>query len=110
MGTNLHPVLKIISANLQLLLDDRRIRDNLLHMNALSTTARTFAHATIATVSGLFIAAAVVFGAMALAVAGLMIGLAGALTSRLRAQERAAPVTLTARRNGRGWIVDPSDR
>jgi hypothetical protein len=101
---------KIKCANLQLLLDETRFRDNLVLMNTLSNTARTIIHATIATVSGLFIAAAVVFGAVALAVAGLMIGLAGALTSHLRPQQRPATVTLNATRSGRGWIVDPSDR
>jgi hypothetical protein len=79
-------------------------------MMSVPTTARNVIHAAIATVSGLFIAAAVVFGAMALAVAGLMIGFAGALTSRLRPRRREAVVTLNATRTGRGWIIDPSDR
>lgn len=79
-------------------------------MNNVSSTARAMMNATIATVSGLFIAAAVVFGAVALAVAGLMIGLAGALTAHRRPQRRPATVTLNATRHGRGWIVDPSDR
>ena len=73
-------------------------------------TARTLFHAAVATLSGLFIAAAVVFGALALAVAGLMIGFAGALASHLRPRKRTAVITLNATRTGRGWIVDPSDR
>jgi hypothetical protein len=80
-------------------------------MNSLSSTARNLLHAAIATVSGLFIAAAVVFGAIALAFAGLMIGVAGALMARARPhQPRAAIITLNARRTGRGWSVDPLDR
>ena len=74
------------------------------------STARNIVDAVIATVSGLFIAAAVAFGIVALAVAGLMIGAAGALASRLRPHPRQAVVTLNATRTGRGWIVDPSDR
>jgi hypothetical protein len=79
-------------------------------MHSLSTTARTLFHATIAAVSGLFIAAAIVFGAVALAITGLVIGIAGALTARTRPQRRPAVITLNARRTGRGWSVDPSDR
>jgi hypothetical protein len=79
-------------------------------MNALSSTARNFVNAAIATISGLFIASAVVFGAMALAFAGLIIGLVGALTAHMRPQPRPATITLNATRSGRGWIIDPSDR
>ena len=75
-----------------------------------TSSARNLVHATIATVSGLFIALAVVFGAVALAVAGLMIGLAGAMSSHLRAKPKSAQITLTAKRRGHGWIIDPSDR
>jgi hypothetical protein len=96
---------------LYLLLDETRGRDNLFVMMSMPTTARSIFQAIVATVSGLFIASAVVFGAMALAVAGLLIGLAGALTSHLRPRTRqTAVVTLNATRTGRGWIVDPSDR
>jgi hypothetical protein len=79
-------------------------------MMSVPNTARNLVHAAIATVSGLFIAAAVVFGVVALAFAGLLIGLAGALTSHLRPRHKVAVVTLNATRTGRGWIVDPSDR
>jgi hypothetical protein len=79
-------------------------------MQDLSTTARNVFHATIAAVSGLFIAAAIVFGAVALAITGLVIGLAGALTARTRPHRRPAVITLNATRTGRGWSVDPSDR
>lgn len=79
-------------------------------MMSVHTTARNLVHAVIATVSGLFIAAAVVFGVVALAVAGLMIGLAGAVMSQLRPRQKPAVVTLNATRTGRGWVVDPSDR
>lgn len=79
-------------------------------MMSLPATARNLVHATIATVSGLFITAAVAFGIVALAVAGLMIGFAGALASKLRPQRQPAVATLNATRTGRGWIVDPSDR
>jgi hypothetical protein len=69
-------------------------------------------HTAIATTSGLLIGVAVVFGAMALAVTGLVIGFAGALTSHLRPRPSPKPavVTLNATRTGRGWTVDPSDR
>jgi hypothetical protein len=79
-------------------------------MTSLSTTARTIFNTTIAAVSGLFIASAVIFGAVALAAAGLIIGLAGALTAHMRPQPKPAVVTLNATRTGRGWIIDPSDR
>jgi hypothetical protein len=79
-------------------------------MTSISTTARTVFHATVATISGLFIAAAIVLGAVAIAFAGLLIGLAGALTSRASLNRRPAVVTLNATRTGRGWSVDPSDR
>lgn len=79
-------------------------------MNNLSHTAKTVFHATVATVSGLFIAAAVVFGAIALAFTGLLIGIAGALISRTKPHQRPAVITLNATRTGRGWSVDPSDR
>lgn len=98
------------SASLHLLLDEQPSSDNLNFMMSIPSTARTIVHAAIATVSGLFIAAAVVFGAMALAIAGLFIGLAGALSSRIRPQAKPAVVTLNATRTGRGWIVDPTDR
>jgi hypothetical protein len=77
---------------------------------SIPTTARNLFHASIATASGLLIAGAVVFGAVALAVTGLIIGFAGALTSRLRPRPKPAVITLNATRTGRGWIVDPSDR
>jgi hypothetical protein len=79
-------------------------------MNNINTTAKTVFHAAVATVSGLFIAAAIVFGAVALALTGLVIGLAGALTARTRPQRRPAVVTLNAVRTGRGWSVDPANR
>jgi methenyltetrahydromethanopterin cyclohydrolase len=80
-------------------------------MTRLSFTARNMFHAVVATVSGLFIASAVVFGALALAVAGLLIGIAGALSARVRTHtQRPAVVTLTARKTGRGWSVDPYER
>jgi hypothetical protein len=79
-------------------------------MRPQATTVRNLIHATVATVSGLFIAAAVIFGAVALAFTGLVIGLAGALISRTRPQQRPAVVTLNATRTARGWSVDPSDR
>jgi hypothetical protein len=79
-------------------------------MMSVPNAARTIFHTAIATISGLFIAAAVAFGVVALAVAGLLIGFAGALTSHLRPRQNVAVVTLNASRTGRGWIVDPSDR
>jgi hypothetical protein len=79
-------------------------------MKPIPDTARYFYQATIATVSGLCIAAAVVFGAIALAMAGLMIGFAGALTASVRPRAKSANVVLTATRTGRGWIVDQSGR
>ena len=79
-------------------------------MTSVPATARTIVYAAIATVSGLFIAVAVIFGAMALTAAGLIIGFAGALTAQLRPRPKPAVVTLNATRTGRGWIVDPSDR
>jgi hypothetical protein len=92
-------------------LDAGRGWDNLFHMNNLSMTARNLFNATIALVSGLLVAAAIAFGAVALAITGLIIGLAGAIVARTRpAQRRPAVITLNARRTGRGWSVDPSDR
>jgi hypothetical protein len=79
-------------------------------MQNLSATARNVFHSVIAAVSAIFIAAAIVFGAVALAITGLVIGLAGALTARVRPARRPAVVTLNAVRTGRGWSVDPSDR
>ncbi len=79
-------------------------------MTLFPPSARSLIHAVIATVSGLCIAAAVVFGAMALAVAGLIIGVAGALSSRLKPQPKVSVITLNATKTGRGWIVDPSGR
>lgn len=96
--------------NLQVLLDELFFRDNLFGMNTLPSAAKTLINAVIATVSGLFIASAVVFGAMALAIAGLVIGLVGALAAHMRPQVRPATVTLNATRSGRGWIINPSDR
>jgi hypothetical protein len=84
--------------------------DNLSFMNSLNTTAKTMFHAAVATVSALFIAAAILFGAVALALTGLVIGLAGALTARTRPQRRPAVITLNAVRTGRGWSVDSSNR
>jgi hypothetical protein len=65
---------------------------------------------SIALISGLLIAAAVVFGMMALAVAGLLIGFAGAVLANFRAPQHRAVVTLEARRTGRGWSVDTTGR
>jgi hypothetical protein len=79
-------------------------------MTNVLSSARSFLHAATVTLSGLFIASAVVFGIMALAFAGLIIGLAGALVARLRPQHRPVVVTLNSRRIGRGWIIDPSNR
>lgn len=91
-------------------LDVRARWDNLVFMHILNVTARKLVHATVATVSGLFIVAAIVFSAAALALTGLVIGLAGALTAGTRPQRRPAVITLNATRTGRGWSVDPSDR
>lgn len=77
---------------------------------SIPTTARNLFSVAIAGVSALLIGAAVVFGAMALAATGLVIGFAGALTSRLRPRPKPAVITLNATRTGRGWVVDPSDR
>jgi hypothetical protein len=79
-------------------------------MKPIPDTARNLYHAIVATVSGLFIATAVVFGAIALAMAGLVIGFAGALTASARPRAKSANVVLNATRTGRGWIVDPSGR
>jgi hypothetical protein len=80
-------------------------------MQHFSTTARNFFNATIALVSGLLVAAAIAFGAVALAITGLVIGLAGAIFARTRpSQPRRAVITLNAHRTGRGWSVDPTQR
>jgi hypothetical protein len=79
-------------------------------MHTTSATFQKMFHSIVAAVSGLFIAAALLFGAVALAITGLVIGLAGALTARTRPQRRPAVITLNATRTGRGWSVDPSDR
>jgi hypothetical protein len=80
-------------------------------MHSLNTTARNIFNATIALVSGLLVAAAIAFGAVALAITGLVIGLAGAILARTRpSQHRHAVITLNARRTGRGWSVDTSGR
>lgn len=78
-------------------------------MMSVPNAARNIVHAIVASVSGLFIAAAVVFGIVALAIAGLLIGAVGALTSHMRPRRREAIVTLDATRTGRGWIVDPKN-
>jgi hypothetical protein len=95
---------------LHLLLDETARSDNLSIMMSVQSSARNLVYAVTTTVSGLFIATAIVFGAVALAVAGLMIGLAGAITAHFRPRHKPAIVTLNATRTGRGWIVDPSDR
>jgi hypothetical protein len=65
---------------------------------------------TIALVSGLLIVSALFFGVMAMAIAGLLIGFAGAVLASFRQPEARAVVALEARRTGRGWSVDPSGR
>ena len=65
---------------------------------------------TLALVSGLLIVSALFFGVMAMAIAGLVIGFAGAVLANFRPPEPRAVVTLEARRTGRGWSVDPSGR
>ncbi len=65
---------------------------------------------TIALVSGLLIVAALFFGMMAMAIAGLVIGFAGAVLANFRQPDTRPVVTLEARRTGRGWSVDPSGR
>jgi type IV secretory pathway VirB3-like protein len=55
---------------------------------------------TIALVSGLLIVAALFFGMMAMAIAGLVIGFAGAVLANFRQPETRAVVTLEARRMG----------
>lgn len=65
---------------------------------------------SVALVSGLLIVSALFFGVMAMAIAGLVIGFAGAVLANFRPPETRAVVTLEARRSGRGWSVDPSGR
>ena len=79
-------------------------------MRSLSHTARAMFQSTIALVSGLLIVSALFFGVMAMAIAGLLIGFAGAVLASFRQPEARAVVALEARRTGRGWSVDPSGR
>ena len=81
-------------------------------MHAISDTARLVVQSTIALVSGILIVGALAFGAVALAVTGLVIGFVGAILSCIRPPENArhAVVTLEAQRTGRGWSVDTSSR
>jgi cation transport ATPase len=79
-------------------------------MSNLPTKLLTLVQLATVTVSGVIIATAIAFGAMAIAMVGLVIGLVGALMAMARPRPRASYVTLTARRTGRGWVIDPTDR
>lgn len=79
-------------------------------MRSLSHTARAVFQSGIALVSGLLIVSALFFGVMAMAIAGFVIGFAGAVLANFRSPDNRAIVTLEARRTGRGWSVDPSGR
>ena len=79
-------------------------------MMSLSQTARLMVQSMFALASGLLIASALLFGVMALAIFGFMIGCAGAILAHLRKPNASAHayVTLQAHPTGRGWRVDPS--
>ncbi|GIU65983.1 hypothetical protein [Candidatus Phycosocius spiralis] len=79
-------------------------------MDFLPQSAKNFYQRIFALVSGLLIASALLFGVVALAICGFLIGCAGAISARMRKPDVSALAYVTRHTypSGRGWRIDPS--